>query len=191
MSVLTEAPVLEEQSRRSFAADPRGTTQHHLVRVRDTRLLASAYLAATSGVLIVANGLFLVAVRAPPILSDPKVPDGWLVGLGAWGAFLGFCIAALAFTLWPPRDEHHSGGLALIALAVVSLSAGGGFLVGTLLAAAAGAVAMSVPNGPCYLLVPADRGPCRSCDALILRDLPSCPRCGFTPDPDSTDDPAS
>lgn len=108
------------------------------------------FAAFLGGVLIIVEGLALlaggtepVAVFAPPVSSE-------LPSLGGVGVAVGIGVVALGFFLQENVDGRLGAGTVLVVLGAISLVSGGGFVVGFVLAVAGGLLAAARRPTPLY-----------------------------------------
>lgn len=155
-----------------------GSTRPHLVRVPDRRLYA-AYLAGfLGGALILANGVVLSASARYGFLLGATTAAGVEEFLGALGVLLGIVVMSTSIWLFPERRNHVAIGAVLLVLGALSFPEGGGFYVGLALTLAAAILALSVPPGPHFSLVPANILGCPRCGRLDEAGIETCRSCG-------------
>jgi hypothetical protein len=150
----------------------------HLVETPDQRLVASVVAILIGGILIFLEGVVLVASSVE--LNVLAAPSGANVAsLGGLGIVLGLMLIGMAAYLWfEPAMRRAETGIISILLGAVSLLTGGGFLLGMGLCVAGGLIAVALPKGPHYELVPSDVEPCSKCRSLNRSSARNCAYCG-------------
>lgn|SRR5487761_321664 len=105
-------------------------------------------LAWVGAILIFVEGIYvLVLAAAPPgNLSLPIVAAGELILVGIGGLFFGALLGVMAWMYGGDSSRHGILGTAMILIGAFSLWVGGGFVVGAILAGAAGLVAILHPH---------------------------------------------
>ncbi len=155
-------------------ADP-GT---HLVEIPDQRLVAAVASIVLGGLLVVLQGLDVAGGGGE--LTTLGVPGGQsLQSLGVFEVVIGLVLVGFAGFLWfePIRRRAETGFMVLV-VAAASLLVGGGFLVGMALCLTGGMIALALPKGPHYMLIPATVRPCQACYSLYESGTQVCPSCG-------------
>lgn len=100
------------------------------------------FAAFLGGVLIVVEGLALLAGGTEPIMLVTPPASSELPSLGGVGVATGIGILALGFSLQENLGHRVGVGIALVVLGLLSVASGGGFLLGTGLAVAGGLLAV-------------------------------------------------
>jgi len=108
------------------------------------------FAAFLGGVLNLVEGLALLAGGTEPISVLPPVSSSVLPPLGGVGVSAGIGLIAAGFLMQENLGQRVAGGVALVALGVVSLLSGGGFLIGAALAIGGGLLAILREPLPLY-----------------------------------------
>ncbi len=103
-------------------------------------------------------------------------------GLGDLGAFLGFLVVVLAIAMFVEPDYHLGSGVAILAISLISIFAGGGFFLGLLLGVVGGILGIIFqPTEDLDFLetLTGSRARCPRCQAVLPGDgAKFCARCG-------------
>lgn len=129
------------------------------------------------GALIALNGLAVLLGFVETLDAAIALPAGSDVGIGLFGLIVGMAIAVAAAFAQSSTQAGRTARGVILALAVLSLVSGGGFLVGLSLATVGAILAGAIRPGPRYELAPADMKLCPSCGRLVRIDSPICPSC--------------
>ncbi len=156
------------------AADP-GT---HLVEIPDQRVVAAVASIVLGGLLVILQGL--VVAGGGGEVTTLGVPGGQsLQSLGAFEVVIGLVLVTFAGYLWfEPIRRRAATGFMVLVVSAASLLVGGGFVVGMALGLTGGMIALALPKGPHYMLVPATVQPCQACYSLYETGTHVCPTCG-------------
>jgi len=111
---------------------------------------AAFFVAFLGGVLIIVEGLALLAGGSEPLSILPAVSSSALPPLGGIGVAAGIGVVAVGFSLQENLRHRVGVGIAAIALGALALASGGGFVVGSVLAIAGGLVAIFREPVPLY-----------------------------------------
>jgi len=137
------------------------------------------------GVLILANGIVLWFIGAIAFATQYASFGNPAEAVGVMEGFLGILIILIATGLFLDPRQPFGFGVTIIALALVSVLGGGGFLVGAALAVLGGMWALWVEPvglaGPAASLVtPSIDQLCPRCGRRYSGSARACPFCGAT-----------
>ncbi len=153
----------------------------HLVRIPSGVLRVAFIATLFGGILVSLAGVALVGFSSAVVLPAPS--SGSVNGLGAIGILLGLTIILVGLNFRGARRGLHAYGVIAIVLGLASLPFGAGFWVGLALTVAGGLVALAVPGGPEWKLVPTDVDGCPECGYMVSKGWNRCPECGTSLDP--------
>jgi vacuolar-type H+-ATPase subunit I/STV1 len=124
-------------------------------------------LSLAAGILVLLEGaLFSWAGAIAPYVNLAGV-GVVLSTLGTVALFLGLVLLVLSYDLYANPEHHRWVGIAILVVSVISIIAGGGFLLGVLLGMAGGILALTFDPGA----APAPEPP-------VPPSGSTCPNCG-------------
>lgn len=144
-----------------------------------------AFVASIVGaVLMLVEGVYLSVVGSVASGAGLVAAGSLLGGLGFLGAFFGFIVLILSILLFRNPDSHTGYGIAILVLSLLSIFGGGGFIIGLIVGAIGGILAIvfqpdgaPLPLGPDLPSVAKTGSRCPNCGAAIFPGERNCPKC--------------
>jgi hypothetical protein len=146
--------------------------------------VAATIVSLIGGILILIGGLAVAALGGDLGAAGDYAASGLLSGLGLLGALFGFIIILLAIGMYLHPESTVGYGIAILILSVLSLSSGGGLILGTILGVIGGI--LGIVFHPSEEELPWDttrpgysmRRRCPNCSIPMADSATICPSCG-------------